>query len=98
MTIPENRAEKEYLRDNIKRRLRRIEGQLKGIQRMLDEDTCCTDILVQISAVRAATAKVGVMIIENHVQECLAKALQGEDMDREAALKDMVRVMNDFIK
>lgn len=82
----------------IKRRLKRIEGQLRGIQRMLDEDACCLDVLVQIAAVRAAISKVGIIIFENHTRKCLTQTLQGEDIDREKVLADLVNVMNNFIK
>ena len=85
-------------KSNFQRRLRRIEGQLRGIQRMIEEDACCMDILVQISAIRAAVSKVGVLIIENHLHECLTKAVEGEAKDRGRALHDLVEVINKFIK
>lgn len=81
---------------NIQRRLRRIEGQLKGIQKMLDQESCCSDILVQISAVRAAISKVGVLIMENHVKECVAGALTGEN--KEEKLDELVSVLSKFLK
>jgi DNA-binding FrmR family transcriptional regulator len=84
--------------ESIRRRLKRIEGQIRGIQRMLNEDTCCTDILIQISAVRAAVSKVGIMIFENHANKCLAESLQGEDNNSEQKLADLVNLMNNFIR
>ncbi|PKM85863.1 MAG: CsoR family transcriptional regulator [Firmicutes bacterium HGW-Firmicutes-12] len=92
--------EKERLEnvESIKKRLKRIEGQIRGIHRMLNEDACCTDILVQISAVRAAVSKVGIMIFENHANKCLAESLQGEDNNSEQKLADLVSLMNNFIK
>jgi len=51
---------------DILNRLRRIEGQVKGIQGMVEKETCCTDVLVQISAIRSAINKVGVLMIENY--------------------------------
>jgi len=86
------------LEESIKKRLRRIEGQVKGIQRMIDEDACCMDILVQISAIRAAVAKVGVMIFENHAKKCLFQSLEGDPKDREAVLADLLQVMSNFLK
>lgn len=88
--------EKKELNAGIQRRLNRIAGQIKGIQRMLDQKTYCMDVLVQIAAVRAAISKVGVMIIENHVKECLAEALTGEN--KEEKLDELVAVLNNFIK
>ncbi|MCR4442045.1 MAG: metal-sensitive transcriptional regulator [Peptococcaceae bacterium] len=86
------------MEESIKRRLRRIEGQLRGIQRMIDEDACCMDILVQISAIRAAVSKVGIMIFENHAKKCLSNGLKGDAKEREALLADLMSVMSNFIK
>lgn len=82
--------------DSIKRRLRRIEGQLKGIERMLDEESCCMNILVQVAAVKAATARVGTLIIENHIHACLEKAMDGEQ--KEKKIEELISVLNNFIK
>lgn len=84
--------------ESIKRRLKRIEGQLKGIQRMIDQDACCMDILVQISAVRAATSKVGLLILENHMETCLHDVIKGENTSKEKTLEDLLNVMYNFIK
>lgn len=83
---------------NIQKRLRRIEGQVKGLQRMIEQDSCCMDVLIQVSAVRAATNKVGLMILENHMQCCLAHALEGEDKDRQEKFQELLKVIENFIK
>lgn len=88
--------EKKCTQDSIKRRLRRIEGQLKGIQRMLDKDACCVDVLIQISAVRAAIAKVGAMIIENHMKECLELSVRGDN--EEETIENLMKIMSSYIK
>ncbi len=77
-------------------RLRRIEGQVKGIQRMLDSEQCCADILVQIAAVRSAINKVGGLIFERYSQNCLAKADTPEALQQ--AMGDLLKTMNGFIK
>lgn len=68
------------------RRLRRIEGQIKGIQKMVEEDKFCGDILIQVSAARAALNSVGGIILENYMKGCLMNYLQGstkeEDLDK----------------
>jgi len=92
----ERTEEKKKLAENIQRRLRRIEGQLKGIERMMENDACCMDVLVQIAAVRAAISKVGVLIMENHIKECLAEALTGEN--KEQKLDELIGVLNNFLK
>ena len=64
----------EEMRKNILRRLRRIEGQVKGIQRMIEEKKPCQEILPQVAAVRAALNTVGTMIFKNYSVECLRGA------------------------
>jgi DNA-binding FrmR family transcriptional regulator len=88
--------ENEELTANIKRRLKRIEGQIKGIERMIDDDCSCMDVLVQVSAVRAATSKVGAIILENHAHKCLSEALQKENGKEE--LENLMSVISNFIK
>lgn len=56
------------------KRLRRIEGQVRGLQRMIDEDTYCIDVLTQISAVTKALQGVAVGLVEQHVKHCVANA------------------------
>lgn len=63
------------------RRLRRIEGQVKGIQKMVEEDKFCGDILVQIAAVRSALNNAGGLILENYMKNCLEDHLQGDGED-----------------
>ena len=60
----------EKLRKDIMNRLKRIEGQVKGIQGMMEKNTCCGDILVQVSAIRSAINNVGGLIIENYAINC----------------------------
>lgn len=55
---------------NIQVRLRRIEGQIKGIEKMIESDVCCKDVLIQIAAVRAAVNKVGGLMLENYAKKC----------------------------
>ncbi len=66
-----------YLKDKkeILVRLRKLEGQLKGIQRMVEEEKYCVDVLNQISAVVAASQKVASIILKDHIQGCIRDAL-----------------------
>jgi len=57
----------------IQTRLRRIEGQIKGIEKMIESDICCRDILIQIAAVRAAVNKVGGLVLKNYAKTCLVE-------------------------
>jgi CsoR family transcriptional regulator, copper-sensing transcriptional repressor len=58
------------------KRLRRIEGQIRGLERMVSEDRYCADILVQISSVQEALRAVGRALMRNHLQHCASKAIQ----------------------
>ncbi|CCQ96017.1 Copper-sensing transcriptional repressor CsoR [[Clostridium] ultunense Esp] len=80
----------------IIRRLRRIEGQVKGIQKMVEEGKYCGDILIQIAAVRAAMNSVGGLILENHMKDCLKKYLDGAAEDQ--VLDDLVDTMIKYTK
>ncbi|MEN8376582.1 MAG: metal-sensitive transcriptional regulator [Gemmatimonadota bacterium] len=62
-------------------RLRRIEGQVRGLQKMVDEGRYCADILVQVSAVHEALRGVGKLLMGNHLRHCVTHALRGEDDD-----------------
>lgn len=66
-----------YLKDKkeILVRLRKLEGQLKGIQRMVEDEKYCVDVLNQISAVVAASQKVAAIILKDHIQGCIRDAL-----------------------
>jgi DNA-binding FrmR family transcriptional regulator len=60
-------------------RLRRIEGQVRGLQRMVDEDAYCVDVLTQVSAVQTALEQVAVQVLDAHVRHCVADAVAGDD-------------------
>ncbi len=57
------------------KRLRRIEGQVRGLERMIEEDRYCIDVLTQIAAVRTALEQVGMILLEDHVTHCVAGAI-----------------------
>ena len=61
-------------KDDYAKRLRRIEGQVRGIARMVDEDTYCIDVLTQISAVTKALQAVGIGLVEDHLGHCVVDA------------------------
>jgi CsoR family transcriptional regulator, copper-sensing transcriptional repressor len=59
-------------------RLRRIEGQVRGLQRMVDEDAYCVDILTQVAAVQTALEQVAVNVLDGHVRHCVADAVAND--------------------
>jgi CsoR family transcriptional regulator, copper-sensing transcriptional repressor len=74
-----------YDKDALKKRLHRIEGQVRGIERMVDENRYCIDILTQVSAVKTALDSLGFEILEDHVSHCVKDALASGDAGTAAA-------------
>ncbi len=65
----------------IQQRLRRVEGQVRGVQRMVDDDAYCIDVLTQISAVTRALQSVALELLDDHLTHCVRDALTGSDGD-----------------
>lgn len=86
----------ECSKTDLLKRLRRIEGQIKGIQRMIEKDENCTDVLVQIAAVRAAINKVGGLMLENYSKSCIKKAT--EDESQEDNVDELINTILKFMK
>jgi DNA-binding FrmR family transcriptional regulator len=75
------------------RRLKTIEGHLRGIIRMVEEDAYCIDVIRQVQAVESALNKVSAQILEGHLNSCVITAIQGEDQaERERVLKEITEV------
>jgi CsoR family transcriptional regulator, copper-sensing transcriptional repressor len=68
-----------YDKDALRKRLHRIEGQVRGIERMVEEDRYCIDILTQVGAVKTAIERLGLEILEDHVTHCVKDALASGD-------------------
>lgn len=66
-------------KDDYARRLKRIEGQVRGLQRMVDDDTYCIDVLTQISAVSSALESVALGLLDQHIRHCVADAARQGD-------------------
>ncbi|MGW0392126.1 metal-sensitive transcriptional regulator [Streptomyces sp. NPDC003042] len=62
-------------KEDVIRRLRRIEGQVRGVQRMVDEDSYCIDVLTQVSAINAALQSCAVALLDEHLSCCVAEAI-----------------------
>lgn len=80
----------------VTNRLKRIEGQVRGIQRMVEEDRYCIDILVQISAINAALKKVGYSVTERHIKECINDAINNEE--GASAVEELLKVLEHISK
>jgi CsoR family transcriptional regulator, copper-sensing transcriptional repressor len=83
----------------ILNRLKRIEGQVRGVQRMVDEDAYCIDILTQVAAVQTALEHVAIEVLDGHVRNCVADAVAGgEEGEGEAKLDELMAAVRRFTK
>ena len=73
-------------KDQLQNRLRRIEGQVRGVQRMIDEERWCPDVLIQVGAIQAALDKVALGLAEDHARHCVMGAAEGQREERTGEL------------
>ena len=71
--------------DNLHRRLKKIIGQVQAIDKMVDQDVPCEDVLVQINAAKSALHKVGQVVLEGHIKHCVRDGIEHGDADRTIA-------------
>ena len=78
-------------------RLRRIQGQVQGIQRMLEEDKYCVDIMLQLSAVQGALEQVSKLLMHRHIESCVTDSLKtGSDRDRAKKIEELIEVFSRY--
>lgn len=87
------RTEKEY--KDLLNRLSRIEGQVRGIKRMVEEDAYCTDILIQVSAVNAALNSFNKALLANHIRTCVAEDIRA---GKEETIDELVATLQKLMK
>jgi CsoR family transcriptional regulator, copper-sensing transcriptional repressor len=86
-----------YNKDQIVKRLHRIEGQVRGIERMVEDDRYCVDILTQISAVTTALESLGFKILDDHVNHCVAGAIaSGDSAQAEVKTRELLDAVHRF--
>ncbi|HEX2282429.1 MAG TPA: metal-sensitive transcriptional regulator [Thermomicrobiales bacterium] len=93
------RTSTSYAHDKAKimARLRRMEGQVRGVQRMVEEDQYCLDVLTQLSAIIAAARQTGLLVLEDHVRGCVLGSEHAEDeIDREELLTELIGAIDRF--
>lgn len=78
-------------------RLRRIEGQLRGLQRMVKEEIPCADIMTQVAAATSAMKKVGMVIVKTYMEECLNKTQKEHGIKQGEALKEFQKAISRYI-
>jgi DNA-binding FrmR family transcriptional regulator len=80
ISSPESAASYSADKAKILARLRRLEGQVRGVQRMIEEDKYCVDVLTQLSSIIAASRAVGMLVLEDHIRGCVVNAHDPEVM------------------
>lgn len=83
-------------KDQLIKRLKRIEGQVRGIQKMIEEDRYCVDVLIQVTAANNALKKVGMNLMERHMSHCVSKAIQTGSGNE--AIQELLKVVEQFNK
>ena len=85
------------MKPDLLMRLKRIEGQVRGIQKMIEEDRYCVDILVQISAIKNALQKVAFPLLEVHTRGCVVDAITSQNGEKEK-IEELMEVFRQFSK
>jgi DNA-binding FrmR family transcriptional regulator len=82
-------------KDRIQKRLRTVEGHIRGIEKMVDDDAYCIDVIRQLQAVRAALGKISTSLLDRHLHSCLTTAVRGQDpAERERVLAEIAEVFS----
>ncbi len=79
------------LQQNIDKRLQRLEGQVRGVRRMLEEERGCEEVLTQLAAIRGAAHQISLLLVENYAKECLMHPTEAESADK--AIAKMVNIL-----
>ena len=84
-------------KEKLRNRLRRIEGQVRGVQRMVDEEVYCIDVLTQIGSIVSALEKVGTILLKDHVEHCVKESIEhGEQADEK--IEELTAAVERFLK
>ena len=89
--MSESSCDRKTRRSGVSKRLARIEGQVRGLSRMIDDDRYCIDVLTQVKAVQAALRKVEGELLRDHADHCLAEAIASDD--REQKVSELVALL-----
>lgn len=82
---------------NVHRRLKKVQGQVAGIQRMIEEDRYCVDVLLQVAAARAALERAGQIVLRSHVETCVTSAVASRDQHEiRQKLDELMEVLSRF--
>ena len=82
----------------VLKRLRRIEGQIRGLQRMVDDDTYCIDVLTQVSAATKALQAVALSLLEDHLSHCVTEAITAGGPDADAKVREATAAIERLVR
>ncbi len=85
-------------KDDYLKRLRRVEGQVRGLQRMIEEDTYCIDVLTQIAAATKALQSVSVGLLDEHVRHCVRNAATDDPARADEMIEEAIRAIERLVK
>ena len=101
MTIAEKSAHgyiKAKDKELLQNRLKRIEGQVRGVQRMVDEQAYCVDILTQIGSVVSASEKVATILLKDHVEHCVRESIEKGGLEADEKIEELTAAVERFLK
>lgn len=86
-------------KDALLKRLKRVEGQVRGVQRMVEDDTYCVDVLTQVTAIKRALEKVSLLLVEDHLRGCVLDAAKaGDAREAENHLAEVTLALERLLK
>ena len=86
-------------KEKLQNRLKRIEGQVRGVQRMVDEETYCVDVLTQVASVVSALERVGALVLKDHVEHCLREAIESGDRQKaDEKVEELTAAVERFLR
>ncbi len=86
-------------KEKLQNRLRRIEGQVRGLQRMIHEEAYCVDVLTQVAGVVSALEKVGVIVLKDHVEHCVRESIESGDRHKaDEKVEELTAAVERFLR
>ncbi len=85
-------------KEKIQNRLKRIEGQVRGVQRMVDEEAYCVDVLTQLSSIVSAAEKVGLLLLKDHVEHCVRDSIEKGGVEADEKIEELTAAVERFLR
>ncbi len=82
----------------LQNRLKRIEGQVRGVQRMVDEEAYCVDVLTQISSIVSAMERVGAILLKDHVEHCVRESIEKGGLEADEKIEELTAAVERFLR